>query len=533
METLSSAAALLPLAAFAMGTIGNTGCAVLGQVRRGALPAHQPLAILLVLAAGCVVLALAGLLVALAPMGRRYIAWALLIGINVACAAANWRGRRVLPVEAATVRRYFGVWGPTSLVCLLFAFAPTNPPAQFVDGPYVYKKWVEFVRIQRLTGDLPPDNAVPAFVAEYLVRGISFAAERPIMPGQEVANRPILMALVYLPFRAALGEQTPTIYPLPRFDYVGTSWPDASVLVTDFNFRQFLAIGIVLNGLAVLAFLALLESLGVRRPIMTAVLVALTSIYVFIQTIFTWPKSFAAFFIVAAWLALRDRRPVALAAALMGAAYWAHPYALAFAASAGLCILLHSLAEARHDPGCFKAPLLYAAVFGLLIAPWFIWTQGVLGIEGDLIGQNPLRQEGLLNHMWIREVTLARSCFPAPLVAYPFVWEQFLREWPITLASAMGALLFFAPAAIVLAQPRERELAVYGALLPGVLVILPFSYVSVPMLHGWQAAWLIVAAVTLASLQEWISRRGLLLLVLAQAVVNVIIVMAHLYYHVG
>src|SRR5947209_16637238 len=105
METLSSAAALLPLAVFAMGTIGNAGCAVLAYVRRGAPAAHQPLAMLLMLAAGCVVLAFAGLLIALAPMGRRYIAWTLLIGINVACAAANWRGRRILPVEARTVQR--------------------------------------------------------------------------------------------------------------------------------------------------------------------------------------------------------------------------------------------------------------------------------------------------------------------------------------------------------------------------------------------------------------------------------------------
>jgi hypothetical protein len=532
MEQLSSAAALVPLAAFAMATIGNVGLAVVGYARRPEAYAES-LRMLLVLAAGCVGVALAGVLVAFTPMGKRYIAWALLVGVNVVCGMFNWGNRESLPVHLVTILRYFGLWGATTVVCLLFAFVPTKPPAQFFDGPYVYKKWVEFVRIQRLAGDYPADNVIPAFVAEYIVRNIPFAMERPIAPGQEVANRPILMSLVYVPFRAAVGEQTPTIYPLPRFDYVGTSWPDASANLTDFNFRQFLVIGIILNGLAVLAFLALLETLGVRRPLTVAILVALTSLYVIIQTIFTWPKSFAAFFIVTAWLALRDRGPVALVAALMGAAYWGHPYALAFAASAGLYIVLSSLSEARHDPGYFKAPLFYAVVFGLVIAPWFVWTKGVWRIEGDLIAQNLWHAGTLFEHTWMRLASLARLWFADPLLAYPFALDAFLHSWQVTLASVLGALILFTPAAVVLAPPRDRDLAIFGALLPGILVTLPLSHLSVPMLHGWQGVWGVLAAVTIATMQNWISYRTLATLLIVQAAFNATIVVLYVQQQIG
>lgn len=531
METFWLAGVLAPVAALGMLTIANTGCAVIARFQRRCLVANQPLTMLLVLTVGCLVVAFAGLVIALAPIGKRYIAWALLLGLNAGCGYLNWKNRKTLPVHRRAGSRYFGVWGATTVGCLLFAFAPTKPPAQFFDGPYVYKKWVEFVRIQRLAGDYPADNVIPAFVAEYIVRNIPFAAERPIAPGQEVANRPILMSLVYVPFRAALGEQSQTLYPLPRFHYVGTSWPDASSNVTDFNFRQFLAIGIVLNGLAVVAFLALLETLGVRYPWTTAVLVALTSIYVIVQTVFTWPKNFAAFFIIAAWLVLHERRSVLLAAALMAGAYWAHPYALAFAAAAGLFILLRSMSEARHDAGSFKAPLLYAAVFGLLVAPWFAWTKLYLGIEGDLVAQNLWREGTLFAHAWVRVVSLAKLWFPEPLLVFPFDPAGFVRGWGVTLMSTMGFLVLFAPTAVLVAPVRDRELAVYGALLPGFLIVLAFSYAAVPMLHGWQAAWMILAAVTLSRLQEWTSRRGLVLLITAQAAINLVIVGAHLSYY--
>jgi hypothetical protein len=71
-------------------------------------------------------------------------------------------------------------------------------------------------------------------------------------------------------------------------------------------------------------------------------------------------------------------------AALIALAYHSHPYAIAFAGCAGLFYLTHWPREKSQVPSA----VLYLLVFGLLLAPWIIWTRFVLHIPSDLVAQN-------------------------------------------------------------------------------------------------------------------------------------------------
>ena len=93
-------------------------------------------------------------------------------------------------------------------------------PEPLPDGLYVFKTHTTNVKIQYLTS-LPADNYIPFAVAEFFLRGVSFKKERPILPGNEVSNRTILMSLVALPFRVALGAP----HDHPRARDLQLSWP--------------------------------------------------------------------------------------------------------------------------------------------------------------------------------------------------------------------------------------------------------------------------------------------------------------------
>src|SRR5204862_730654 len=105
---------------------------------------------------------------------------------------------------------------------------PTRPLAQGID---IFKTPTTNVRVQYLTS-LPADNYIPFAVSEFFLRGISFQKERPILPRAEVSNRTVLMSLVALPFRAALGAPCDHLE-LGTFHYVDPDWPDVAKLNTN------------------------------------------------------------------------------------------------------------------------------------------------------------------------------------------------------------------------------------------------------------------------------------------------------------
>ncbi len=234
--------------------------------------------------------------------------------------------------------------------CLAIARLPIQLPADTPDGMYIMKQpWLN-VRIQRLT-ELPADNYIPYAVTEFLLRRTSFRNNHPILPGEEVTGRPILMSLVAVPFRAALAPP-PVNRDIGKFSYVGQQWANTPSLFQDNYYRQFLVVGIVLNSLLLLGLMVMFAGLLSGFALPVATLCAMTSTFVLSQTIFLWPKSFAAFYLVLALHAALRRYKTSLIALCLVLAYYCHPFAITFVLGFGLYYLIESWRERNFLPSC-------------------------------------------------------------------------------------------------------------------------------------------------------------------------------------
>jgi hypothetical protein len=291
-------------------------------------------------AAGVVLHALLGCAIATVP-AVRWAFVAMLIALTL-LSAVYFVMRRVLQEFSLALsissKVSLALWVLLLVLSLALLHVDVRFPESLPDGIYIFKTHTANVRVQYLAG-LPADNYIPFTVAEFFLRGVSFKKERPILPGNEVSNRTILMSLVALPFRVALGA--PHDHPqLGTFNYVGREWPDVSKLNTGTYFEQFAVVGLVLNSLMLLGLFVFCSSLGANSVLPLATLLYVTNPYFISQTVYTWPKALAGFFILLAWTSIRRGHRAAIVAALLALGFHCHPYAIAFAACAGLFYLV-------------------------------------------------------------------------------------------------------------------------------------------------------------------------------------------------
>jgi hypothetical protein len=471
---------------------------------------------------GVLILACLGAVIAAWPGDKRIFAFIVAL-VAAAAVASEIRFVAWYVTFLKSASGPLVVWGLSTLVALTVSFAPARQPPTLFDGPYVFKRWVLPVQIQSLTGHLPADNSLPAVVTEYLARGIKFADVRPIMPGQEVSNRPILVGLAAVPARVLLGGSIEKPDPMPRFDYVSTSWPDTLSLVSDFDFRLFLALGITLNALVAVAFYVLLSHFNVRRKIVLTVIFCSLSPYVILHTIFTWPKNLAGFFIIASLILLfcGPRRPVAAGVAL-GLAYWAHPLALAFIGvftcyAAWTMFFMRQWGEqARHY--AITGALAWSAV-----ALWMVLSQAVMQIPADLIVQNQRTDLDLVNIVWVRLKNLYTTLAPLALDVFPFEVRSVISRHLITIWAPLGLLIFFMGLGYKTAEGQALRQVTIFAGVAGMGLILVFGTPTVPLLHGWQAVWPVLAVAPLVWLGGERSRGYLLEAVAgAQLIINIV-----------
>jgi hypothetical protein len=227
----------------------------------------------------------------------RWVFVALLIALTLASAAyllARGVLRELFLTLSTPTKVSLAFWLMFLALNLGLLHVSVRFPQSLPDGLYIFKTHTINVKIQYLTG-LPVDNYIPFTVAEYFLRGVSFKKERPIVPGNEVSNRTILMSLVSLPFRVALGA--PRNHPqLDTYNYIGRTWPDNSKLNKDDYFDQFEVIGLALNSLLLVGLFVFCSSLGANSVLPLAALLYVTDPYFIAQTIFTWPKALAGFF---------------------------------------------------------------------------------------------------------------------------------------------------------------------------------------------------------------------------------------------
>jgi hypothetical protein len=440
--------------------------------------------------AGVVVHGILGVLIAL----NRHLRHS--VGLLAICGAAFALGylirRRVWRDLKATLgtplRLTLMLWLLLLMSCLALAHVDVRWPEVLPDGQFVFKKHTLNVKIQVMAG-LPVDNSIPHIVTEFFLRDVSFKKEHPILPENEVSNRTILMSLVALPFRAVLGWDQGRQNSLGTFSYVGKEWPDVEKLSDDKSINHLFIIGLFLNSLMLLGLLVLFSNFDAPKSIPVAALLYITNPYFIGQTIFTWPKAMAAFFVLLCWNSARrnhDPKIVGLAAAL---AYHCHPASLAVAGGVGLCYGI----RAWRQKSSFRPMIEYGAVFLLMILPWLVWTRFVLHLPTNLLAQN-LSGAGSadliaspINFVWVRFHNVMVSLIPVSFIVYPFDLTGVVYYAMHCLPTVVG-LFLIVPALQECAQrwKSERMFLLYGMLLPAAAILLVFSLPARPVLYGWQ-----------------------------------------------
>jgi len=433
-------------------------------------------------------------------------------------------------------------WVSMSLICVFISNVNIKFPDKLFDGPYVIKNHNLHVKVQVITGNLPADNYIPYLVGEFLLRGISFKEERPLMPGQEISNRPILMALVTVPFRAMLIPAIQQNEPLPKFQYVGTLWPDVGVLGEDKYFRIFLTVGIILNAMFIIPVILLFKKFGVGREyVIAGVLLIIFNPYFISQTLFTWPKEMAAFFIMLATYTLISYGSPIIVGLLLALSYHSHPYSIVFAGSFGIFFLLQNWktniiekqtvfskkevflewASSLKKAMFSRQVLLYSSTFILVVLPWFIWTRLVLSISSDLISQNLFSGGSLKSNIWVRFYNFYNTIFPRFFDIFPLNWESMTQVCLVNLSGIIG-VIFFIQAFLACKKyySQQRVVVIYNILLPGALLISIFSSPAVPALHGFQAIAPILILLSLKWMQDNLSKKFLVIFVVLQLAIN-------------
>lgn len=439
-------------------------------------------------AAGVALHALLGCAIAAAPTVR----WAF-VGLLIALtllSAAYFLARRVLPEFSRALstpeKISLALWALLLVLCLGLLHVDVRFPEPLPDGMFVLKTHTTNVKIQYLTS-LPADNYIPFAVAEFFLRGVSFKNERPILPANEVSNRTILMSLVAMPFRAALGAS----YDHPQlgtFSYVGREWPDVSKLSPDDSFEQFAVVGFVLNSLLLLGLLVFCSSLVTNSVLPLATLLYVTNPFFVGQTVFTWPKALAGFFVLLAWTSIRRGHGPVVVAALLALATHCHPYAIVFAG----CVGLYYLTQWRREKSRVPAVVFYLLVFGLILAPWIIWTRYYLHIPSDLVRQNfagPGTEPAWaspIGFVWIRLHNLFYVIWSTIFLVYPFDFRAVLNNWQFSLPGVVGLVMTYPALAQCAELPKPRPWLWYGLLGPALLILAIYSGPSLLVLHGYQ-----------------------------------------------
>ena len=365
--------------------------------------------------------------------------------------------------------------------CVVITHLQIRFPPVLPDGTFIFKEHTLPVKMQVLTGSLPVDNYLPFVAEEYLLHDISFTHDHPIIPGQEVTNRPLLLALAVLPFRAALDWHPLRFAPLGRFRYVGRDWPDTGVFMEGPGFREFLVVGIVLNALVLLGGALVIARQGARPLLVPGLLLLATSPFYLVHALFTWPKSLAAFYLLLALHFLACRRS-ALWVALWGAlAYYSHPYALVFLFGFGCHYLVAAWPYRQRSE---VRPLVgYGAAVALLLAPWFAWAYLFLRIPSNLISQNLIKDNAgtAFSQVWARLYNLSHILSAGMLGVFPFNTETVFRQTMECLPGVLGLLTVPAYFGLLACFRTHRIFVVQGIIAPALLLALPFS-VPVPLM---------------------------------------------------
>jgi len=440
---------------------------------------------------GVLYLGILGIFLSLIPVTHKQVTAIALLALPILC--GTW-------ILMLNPKSYLKIIGKNSInytflliifcaILLMVSNLTYKLPDILIDGPYVNKDKTTAVTIQYITGGLPADNQVPFVVEEYLAGDIDFKTNAPILPGQQVTNRPILMALCILPIRLALGGFS-RIRELPKFTYLNIEWPNFKILVQDEKiFAIFLGAAIFLNSCFALALCLISNYLfqGNKKYTLAVLLIFFSSSYFIFETIFTWPKLMAGFFLISGFYIYYINKNILLSGICIGLAYLAHPYSIAFFIVS--CPLIFYYSKIK-NLGIFIAGFIFT------ISPWLFWSKFILGINSDLIDQN-FKFLNLYNFTFIRISNILTNVLPIHLLnsdsSFNAVYWTGSRNFIGSIGSFL-AIFFIIKFLIsnirIFDDTKEgiflKKIIIYFFLC-SLLLTMVFSIPAVPILHGWQS----------------------------------------------
>ena len=368
------------------------------------------------------------------------------------------------------------VWGPPLATALLTAIyvCPT-----LLGGPGIN---------DRLAWTLPSDNILPGLFAYRVVRHAS--TERPVPPlwphGDRASERPPLQAAVVV----AAGSFVP-----------GVEGNDYQILATLCQAQWLPALWLIGAGC------------GFRRRTQAFVLAACAvSGFFFINTIYTWPKLFAASLMLGALAIAMDppreaapaRRARAILAAALGAlSLLAHPGPAFTLLAVPLCWpLLSPIIRLRPTRRTAIAGLVAAA---MLFAPWLAYQALVDPPTGRLMREHLAdgRADGsvaeaivranvarpLAEHVRIRAANLASQVGDLSVVIWPASVghaqvEQFFHHGASLGVLLLGLVLALAPPRPGTPDDAVRRLAIVALVALALWSLLVFAPGQALIHHG-------------------------------------------------
>lgn len=295
------------------------------------------------------------------------------------------------------------------------------PYSGLADGPYVWKDWRFPVQQQALALNAPADNSLPSVVADFILHGTSFGEVRPVMPGQEISNRPFLASLVILPLHE-IGRTISNIQissQIPSFSYVGSTWPDTFARISNLQFKLDFGGLYALNFLPIFPCLSLIELIlmsncdssyanyqathkrdSLRFYLIATLLICLSPLYVF-SVVFTWPKMLAIFFALTSMntIIYTSHRKDLIAASGVGLSlsYLCHPMTIIMGPILAGVLILNNAKFARDTTSkCNHSNLLSLSLNSILIVLpiiivsllWKIWYTHAGVPAPNLFAQN-------------------------------------------------------------------------------------------------------------------------------------------------
>jgi hypothetical protein len=298
-------------------------------------------------------------------------------------------------------------------------------------------------------------------------------------------------------------------------------------LYTDAAYRQVLVAGIFLNGLLLLGLLVVFQERAADRVLLPcAAMLAFTNPYLLTQTVFIWPKELAGFFLLLAWRSLRLGHHPAVVAGCAALAYHSHPYAGVFVLGLGIWYARAAVV----DRSSLRAVILFGVTFAVAVAPWFLWTRVLLDLPSNLLWQN-VAGEGTVNALaapvdfvWVRFRNLFVLGTPMMFGVYPFDAKETVH-WAQTGFPGTVGVFLIVPAVIgALESARRRKYHWIAIAFPALFIVLLFSYMALPILHGYQAIVGALLFYGVVTLRRWLTPKWFWAVMLLQLMCNLALI---------